>query len=164
VNGSEPRLPIIPMRLVHRLWGPWAALGIIPDPWHYHGANMTRSAILAYHALGQSDITVPELVELGTTFVGEGILCEELGARLLEVAARLPVPWLSIAGSRDWQCPVETARWTYDRVQAPRKEWLVCARGACFARDYGHFDLVAGRSAHEEVWPRVEAFLETCPA
>jgi len=153
------RLPRLPMGLLHALWGPLAGAKLLTSPWHYRAANMTRRAILSYHAYGQTDVTIPELVELGTTFDGEGIFCDALGKRLPELAARIETPWLAFAAGRDLQCPPATARWTFDRVQAPRKEWVLCSKDQGFTLDYGHFDLIGGIHSETEVFPKIEAFL-----
>lgn len=153
------RLPLLPTGLIHMFWGPLAGARLFTSPWHYRAANMTRSSILSYHAFGQTDITIPELVELGSTFEGEGILCAGLGKRLPELAARIEAPWLAFAAGRDLQCPPVTARWTFDRVAAPRKDWVLCSADEGFALDYGHYDLIGGVHAPAEVWPRIEDFL-----
>lgn len=148
------RLPMIPNVLGHRLLGALWAMKLLPG-WHYRRSNMTLRSVLAFHGHAAADLTIAELLELATTFSGEGILCEELGRRLPELAARLPVPWFSVAGAYDLQCPPDAAAWTYERISAPRKQWLLCP-------EYGHFDLACGKSAERDVWPEVVRFLENC--
>ena len=149
-------LPGIPNVLAHRLLGPLWALKLLPS-WHYRRANMDIPSLLAFHAHAASDISIAELLELASTFSGEGILCEELGRRLPEIAAKLPVPWLCVAGELDSQCPPVLAEWTYQKLTAPRKQWLLC-------KQYGHYDLAGGRDAARDVWPQVESFVQSVPA
>ncbi len=151
----------IPWRLVQRWNGPLGALGISPDGMQYNRRNISgrTAAMLSAHVY--VDLTVAELLELATTFDGgEGIHCRDLDCRLPQLAARIPVPWLSIAGAADGQCPPETARWTFERIDAPRREFLLAGRAQGFGADYGHFDLVCGRRADEEIWAPVRRFIE----
>jgi pimeloyl-ACP methyl ester carboxylesterase len=138
--------------LYHRLAAPFAALGLLPGRLLYNRANMRAGALLAFHGHTMADISVPVLFELASTFEGDGIECSELGRRLPEVAKSLPVRWHAVAGSRDAQCPPETARWTFDRVEAPEKRWRL-------VEDFGHVDLVCGEDAEPRVWRPIEDFL-----
>lgn len=139
-------------RFYHRLAAPWATVGLLPGKSLYNRKNMSADAILAFHGHTMADISVPELLELATTFEGEGIKCDRLDQRLPALAKNLPVRWLCLAGGEDQQCPSETSRWTYDRLSPPDKQWLL-------AEGYGHVDMVCGKRASEEIWPQIEKFL-----
>lgn len=141
-------------RLYHRVFAPAAALGFVSRRSLYNPAHMSRDARLAFHGHTMNDMTVSELLELASTYEGEGIECAELGRRLPELARTLPVRWLAVAGEWDSVCPPETARWTFDRLEAPNKTWHLAER-------YGHVDLVCGTRAAEDVWPVLEKFLES---
>ncbi len=139
-------------KLYHRLVAPWAATGLMPGKSIYNRKNMSQDALLAFHGHTMADMTVPELMELASTFDGEGILCDGIEERLPVLAKDLPVPWLCIAGSADRQCPPETIRWTYDRLSPPQKRWHL-------AKGYGHVDLVCGERASTEVWSKIDEFI-----
>ena len=143
-RGILEKIPYYPTSWLHVLWGPLSALKIFSDPWHYNRENMDSGSVLAYHSQANVDLTRAELLELGTTFEGEGILCAELGRRLPELAARLAVPWLAIDAVLDPQCPEDTAAWTYAKVSAPAKARVTASKKAGFSIDYGHLDLVCG--------------------
>lgn len=159
-RGILERVPYYPTSLLHVLWGPLSAVKLLPDAWHYNRDNMDAGAVLAYHAHANVDLTRAELLELGTTFEGDGILCAELGRRLPELAARIGVPWLFIGAPRDPQCPADTAAWTFERIAAPRKERVLAGLSRGFSADYGHLDLVCGRRAPEEIWPLLEKHMD----
>jgi len=93
-------------------------------------------AARSFHA-NQGDLSSAELRELADVVVAAPRPLPEVKA-----------PWLCVAGSHDSQCPPATARWTYERVAAPRKRWLLM-------EGFAHVDLAIGRGA-EAVWSAVE--------
>lgn len=147
------RMTRMPNTLIHKAFAPLWALKLLPA-WHYRRENMDAAAVIAFHAHAPVNITIAELLELSTTFSGEGILCEELGRRLPELAERQPAPWLCLGGTLDQQCPPDAMKWTFERLSAPRKELTVLP-------GYGHFDLLGGRNAPRDVYPAVEGFLRS---
>lgn len=142
LRGRLGFLSRIPTRLYHRLMSPVWASGLLACRL-YRLENLGWRGALAFHLTGQTDISVAEL--------------EEAAVRALEPEPPpfppLHAPFLSVAGSHDRVCPPETARWTYDRLEAPRKEWLL-------VEGVGHFDLAVSEAARERTWPAVEAFME----
>ncbi|MBI3722829.1 alpha/beta fold hydrolase [bacterium] len=68
---------------------------------------------------------------------------------------RSRVPLMVIAGARDGLTPLEDVRIPFDRSGAPSKELVICGRDHGFSQDYGHIDLVFGKRAREEVFPRI---------
>lgn len=134
----EPYLPlpaVLPARFTHKLMAPLWASGLIPSP-VYENGNMTFKGGMAFHC-NQGDLSAGELRELGRRVVAGP-------HELPEVKA----PWLCVVGELDTQCPPATARWTYERLSAPKKDWLLVGGTA-------HVDLVIGSGA-ERVWSAVE--------
>lgn len=129
-----PRL--LPARLGHKALAPLLyAGGALYRELGWQGARV-------FHA-NQGDLAADELRELARVVVNGPHELPSLG-----------VPWTCVVGGRDSQCPPETARWTFERVAAPRKEWLL-------APELGHVDLVLSPRA-ERLWAAVEtAILET---
>ena len=80
-----------------------------------------------------------------------------------EGLAASPVPFLLIAGAGDLLVPPAAVEVARDAMVAAREagavEYLLCSTGTGFACDYGHGDLVLGRSAPDEIFPRIEAWL-----
>lgn len=148
-----------PLRRLHRLMGPLSAGWIVPDSFHYNRRNMSGAAVMAYHSQCVCDVTVTELLELASGLEENGLLCEELGDRLEDIARSLDVPWLSFAGGADKQCPPSCARKTFDGIEAPAKKFILASREEGFLSDYGHYDLIAGEKAESEVWPRIRDFI-----
>jgi pimeloyl-ACP methyl ester carboxylesterase len=69
------------------------------------------------------------------------------------------VPTLLMAGTQDLLAPPAAAHHAATLLGGP-VETVTCGRGFGFQEDYGHGDLVLGRHAPEEIYPRVISFLE----
>ncbi len=63
-------------------------------------------------------------------------------------------PALFVAGESDGLAPPEVVRAGYEAWGGP-KDWLCARRADGFSADYGHGDLVFGRRAPEEIYPRI---------
>lgn len=75
--------------------------------------------------------------------------------RLNEV--RLPV--LVATGAADLQRPAAATRATYEALGSQDKTFLLAGTEEGFSVDYGHDDLISGRSSPYEVWPRLLSWL-----
>lgn len=163
LNKARPilkNLKSIPWATLQPLAAPLGACGIGQSAL-CNTKNMTSVTLAATLSHVFVDMTREELLELGTSFTNEGILCEELQCLLPELAKKLPVPWFSVIGTADRQCPPDCAEWTYARIEAPRKELFLAGKQTGCRHDYGHFDLISGRHAEEEIWPRVADFVRS---
>ncbi len=73
---------------------------------------------------------------------------------------RIEVPTLFLAGARDPFAAPDAVKETVDACTGmPLKEFRICSRAQGMRVNYGHFDLLLGRNAPEEVYPLVEAWL-----
>jgi pimeloyl-ACP methyl ester carboxylesterase len=72
--------------------------------------------------------------------------------------SRSTQPALFLAGEGDALAPPEIVRAGYEAWGGP-KDWVLAARKAGFSADYGHGDLVFGRRAPEEIYPRISDWL-----
>ena len=68
-------------------------------------------------------------------------------------------PVLMIAGAQDLLAPPEAVAHAQSLLAGP-SEVVVAGRSAGFRDDYGHGDLVLGRHAPEELYPRIVQFLK----
>ncbi|KAI8464796.1 MAG: Alpha/Beta hydrolase protein [Monoraphidium minutum] len=76
-----------------------------------------------------------------------------------EVLGETAVPVLAVNGDWDLFCPAAGGKKTADLFGGPKKAITIGkAHGHC--SHYGHFDVIVGRSAKDEVWPQVLKFLE----
>lgn len=72
---------------------------------------------------------------------------------------RVTVPTLLLAGPRDALAPPDAVKATYDALGATDKQFRILSRAQGFKANYGHFDMVLGRTAPEEVYPLVAGWL-----
>lgn len=78
----------------------------------------------------------------------------------LDYRARLSgcaLPVLVMGGQSDGIARLDAVRRAVDLL--PNAEHVIAGRAAGFTADYGHIDLLFGKRAHVEIYPRVRAFL-----
>jgi alpha-beta hydrolase superfamily lysophospholipase len=74
---------------------------------------------------------------------------------------RITVPALFLAGPRDALSPPDAVKATFDAIGSGDKQFVLCSRAQGMRVNYGHFDLVIGREAPNEVYPLVSNWLES---
>ena len=81
--------------------------------------------------------------------------------RYNELWPRYRFPTLLLAGSADVQCPIEAVDETA-RVLGHLRDLRVLPFGKRYGQreDYGHYDLIVGRHAPSEVWPRIVEWMD----
>lgn len=77
--------------------------------------------------------------------------------------SRARQPALFVAAERDGLAPPPAVRAGLD-AWGGEKDYLLAARATGFSADYGHGDLIFGRRAPEEVFPRISGWLLGHPA
>lgn len=77
-----------------------------------------------------------------------------------EGLAQVTVPVLCIAGSVDRMAPPDSVAAAYERLGSQDKTLVVFGSGSGHAAEYGHADLVFGRSAPREVYRVLSGWLE----
>jgi alpha-beta hydrolase superfamily lysophospholipase len=92
-------------------------------------------------------------------WVRTGRVDGEDGFDYLEHLGRVRAPVLLVAGVKDLLAPPEAAHLAARHLGGPVTE-LTVGRFSGFSYDAGHGDLVLGRQAPDELFPRIAAFLE----
>jgi pimeloyl-ACP methyl ester carboxylesterase len=72
---------------------------------------------------------------------------------------RVTAPTLLLAGPRDVLSPPDAVKETHDALGAVEKQFVICSRAQGRTVNYGHFDLVIGQKAPEEIYPLVAGWL-----
>lgn len=72
---------------------------------------------------------------------------------------RITVPTLMLAGDRDWLCALDGVEWTMDELSCERK-LIVFGKEYGSRSSYGHMDLVCGKNAPIEVWPKATDWIQ----
>lgn len=73
---------------------------------------------------------------------------------------RIKTPSFLIAGTVDRLTPPEDIQYVHDHIGAADKKIITFGRHMGTEHDYGHIDLVLGKSAKAEVWPHILEWLE----
>ena len=81
------------------------------------------------------------------------------GFDYLAALAELTIPALMLAGGNDSIAPASGCRKFFDALGSTDKTWLLCAESAGFNKDFTHAELVIGREARAELFPRVGDWL-----
>ena len=151
-------LEVIPLRLATR---PVIAFGLPPDPvgkYLVRKENMEPHMIRAAIAHISADVSggvvrqLARWVETGA-FDGDDGFDYRAGMK----AIRAPV--LALAGVCDFIAPPSSVHLAGSLVSG-HSELVTVGRATGFSDDYGHGDLVLGRRAPDEVFPRIAEFLE----
>jgi pimeloyl-ACP methyl ester carboxylesterase len=154
------RLSLLPFGAFTHLLAP--LMGRVGNPlelFNFWPTNAEPEIVRAVHANAFGAIPVSLLRSLATTFEPEGLTSRDGALRYFASAARFPAPLLLLAGSEDRQCPVSTVEATAEAIGRDRAKVESFGRAFGHEDEYGHFDLVLGRRAPTEVWPRLEAWL-----
>jgi pimeloyl-ACP methyl ester carboxylesterase len=72
---------------------------------------------------------------------------------------RITTPVLFLAGPRDALAPPDAVKLTFEAFGSTDKQFRVCSRAQGLRVNYGHFDLVIGREAAQEIYPQISAWL-----
>jgi len=112
------------------------------------------------HLLAISFHTVPIrlLASLATTFDERGLCDRRQALHYLEQAGRYRIPTLLLAGTKDRQVAVPAVEKTA-RLLGGRTEIEILGKAGGQEEEYGHWDLILGKRARTEVWPRLLRWL-----
>ena len=122
-------------------------------------SNVEPKIIKQLHACCFHSIPTSLLANLATAFEPDG-LCVCSGVRICEEASSCCFPLRLIAGSRDAQVSVEAVEHTAELVGS-NTDVVVCGADEGCADHYGHWDLLVGRRAPVEVWPKIAHWVES---
>lgn len=73
---------------------------------------------------------------------------------------KIKIPCLVVAGGKDKMAPVEDVKYAFEQISSPDKDFILLSRSSGFSADYGHIDIVFGKRAPEEVFPRILDWIE----
>lgn len=159
------RLDFLPFDLIARANGLIAGRGPIalpPEDMNFVRSNVEPEIIRAILSRGFSPIPMRLFADLDTTFDAHGLSRAGGTIRYLEQAEKFRVPGCLLVGSGDVQCSMVAVRETARVLSgSPSLEVVGFGRPHGHADDYGHFDLIVGRRAQQEVWPTIVRCLET---
>ncbi|MEZ6185607.1 MAG: alpha/beta hydrolase [Planctomycetota bacterium] len=147
-------LPVTPIGAALRLTSP--LLGRLPrtrvEAFNFWPPNVEPELQRRLHASAFHPVSTPVLVQLETAFEPGGLRHADGVTAYLPPLARATTPTLAVAGTRDLQCSPQAAETTLRALGSRRKRLETL-------EDYGHFDLLIGDRAREEVYPKLLAWI-----
>ena len=144
-------LHVAPVSTLARVWAPFARDHYLDD-FMFAPPSLTPEEKRALWRGCFSWIPGQVLRELATTFERESFRGRD-GVLWAKGLPRITSPLLSLAGTRDRQCPVAAARDTFERLGSVKKKFRVFD-------GLGHFDLLVGSRAEQEVFPEIASWIE----
>lgn len=167
IRGLLERFQRIPYRRPMQRLAPAIGRGI-PGLQGLHAwpSNIDGHILREIYASCFDDIPTSLLLSMTSLFEAGGLQLSD-GFCFLKNARDFPFPLRILAGSRDRQVPAAAALHTAAKL-GPRVEATVLgpdSPGDARTHDhYGHWDLLAGRRAPIEVWPRILQWLDQNPS
>jgi len=73
---------------------------------------------------------------------------------------KIDTPMLFIAGNKDLVAPPSSVKDAFELVSSKDKKFVMASRGQSMEANYGHLDLVLGKSAPREIYPLVRDWLD----
>ena len=164
-SGFGPLLKVRPLleQITSLPWGQAMRalaplLARLPDPlagFNFHPDNAEAALVRAVYANAFTVLPTALLGSLATTFEPGGLKSRS-GESFLARAGEFKAPLLLMAASDDRQCPLPALEAT---AQATGAQVLRFGDQYGHRAEYGHFDLLLGRHAPDEVWPALVRWL-----
>jgi len=155
------RIPHVPVGLLAKASG--ALVGRASTPYEKFNVWATNTDLAHWRRIatrGFHRVSSPVMAQLASAMQPGGLRSRD-GSRSYVVAlGDATTPVLALAGDRDPQCPPDAARRTLEAVGSKDKKLVVFGPNEGHGDHYGHFDLLIGRRAKEEVFPHIDGFLD----
>ncbi|MCC7440234.1 MAG: alpha/beta fold hydrolase [Bdellovibrionales bacterium] len=155
MKWALPFAPVTPLGIVSPLWAPLAARVENPlDEFNMRFENTDHVRYRRVLANVYHGVPSPLLRQLESSLQPGGLRRAD-GTPYLDGAAACTVPVMALVGTHDRQAPPDAAKATLERfASAPKRDFQLL-------ENYGHFDLLIGKRAPAEVYPRISDWLES---
>lgn len=134
------------------------------NPWwthfHVHPSNVKDEHLSTLWRHGFGYTTGKLLADLAPLAHSKPLIDAHSGKPFIDAAASWPWPLLWLSGSRDLQCPPAATQTTHARFPSQHSHTIPFGQSFGHQEEYGHFDLLIGRNAPQEVWPKLAAWFE----
>ena len=125
----------------------------------FRPCNSIPVAVSRYFRNGIPD-EATDLVDQFGDWIREGVMRSRDGSVVdSERLAEVKLPLLIMAAAHDLQRPPESVRAAFEAFGSPDKTFLLAGLKGGFSLDFGHDDLLAGRAAPAEIFPRIAGWL-----
>jgi pimeloyl-ACP methyl ester carboxylesterase len=131
-----------------------------PERMNFFRPNVDRQRLRHVLATGFHRIPVALFHSLATTFSAEGFSRDAGAVRYLELTQSYRLPTLFVGGDRDPQARPPSVQHTAELLGGhPDSRALIVGQSRGQSVGYGHFDLLMGERAPDDVWPALGQFL-----
>lgn len=148
-------IPVMPLRSFSVLFSP--LLGHFSTPienFLVYPPNTEPRILRKLLRLGLFDLSVPLLLQLETAFQEGGLRSSDGKRSYLQGLSQTRVPVLMLAGDKDRQCPPAALEATLNAFSKDHlHENHVLSETTGYGSSYGHYDLLIGKRAAQEVYP-----------
>jgi pimeloyl-ACP methyl ester carboxylesterase len=156
----------IPTRALAFAGSPFAELlgkHVVPRlvrDWFWHPDNFEASIVRFMMRHGVEDLPRSLLVEFARWYDAKRMSDHYDLFSFGDHLERIQVPLFVIAGSRDRLTPPADLERLFARVGSRDKTYLLAGHASGLGHEYSHVDLVLGRHAPDEIYPRVTEWLD----
>jgi pimeloyl-ACP methyl ester carboxylesterase len=133
------------------------------DVLFYNRENMERSVIQSMFFKSTEDIAPGVLNQILNSVINEGFVSADRRTHYAEKIKAIKTPTLFITAPLDNMAPSESVRYAYENFASRRKQLRLFGTINGYRTNYGHADLILGKSAPEEVYPYILNWLNGFP-
>ncbi|MGE0614010.1 MAG: alpha/beta hydrolase [Bacteriovoracia bacterium] len=99
------------------------------------------------------------LIQMASLFEGGGFKSADGKVRYIDGVPQSKLPVFALAGDEDRQCPADAVKLGFEHVASPDKQYKCYGIENGEPDHYGHFDLIIGKRAKDEVYPDILKWL-----
>jgi pimeloyl-ACP methyl ester carboxylesterase len=155
------RIPAVPVGLIARLSAPLAGRWRSPfEAFNVWTTNVDSAHWRTICERGFHAVSAPVMLQLASAMREGGLTSADGRTSYRAGLAQARVPVLAIGGDRDAQAPPDAVTSTLSALGSPHKAVRIFGPEHGHADHYGHFDLLIGRRARDEVYPHIDAWLD----
>lgn len=121
--------------------------------------NIDPALFVRLLRVGTGNISIRKLAHLNRMCRARRLISADGSVDYHTLLERIVTPILLVGATRDEMVPAKLVKRTAQLLVNAPTEVVICDRACGFSADYGHTDLLLGRRADDEVFPRIAAFL-----
>ena len=128
--------------------------------WFWHPDNFDAGIVRFMMRRGVEDLPRSLLIEFARWYEAKRMSDRYELFSFGDHLERIQAPMLVIAGSRDRLTPPADLERLVARLGSRDKSYFLAGHASGLAHEYSHVDLVLGRHAPDEIYPRVTEWLD----
>ncbi|MDW8307634.1 MAG: alpha/beta fold hydrolase [Leptospiraceae bacterium] len=161
MQGAMVLLPAIPVSPLFKLgfWGP----GFLQKPFervliYLPNTDKETKELLVFEVV--TNISKNEVYQFIDAVLHEAVVSSDKKINYRQDLRKISIPVLAIAARRDHLADPLTVRDAFELLGSKDKFLFIASKAEGLSEDYGHTDLLVGKKAHEEIFPKIIHFLD----